>query len=991
MGAVVPRPVHELLHPACPVRPAWAVFDAGWYLHRYADARAVCKGDAHAALLYYLRVGGRLGHSPSLLFDEAFYMARHPDVAALVREGAYASGFDHYAQSGHRALSPHWLFDDALYADLYEDMTLDVLDAHGCFGRYDHYLQTGQRERRMGQHLFDGAFYTEQAIAAGADPAAIEALGPYVHYLARLSAAEDELSPSVYFDPLWYLEAHPVAKAAVLRGKYLGALHHYLTNETPADFDPLPQFSEGFYRVRHPDIAAAIEMGMYRTGYQQFVQFGVFELRQPREDIDLAYYRDMHEEVRTDINTGAVRDAFAHLRTRGLAAGLAHSPPAARPAVSEPATRAQFVARARALVLAMAGQVLDFSYEGTPVLSIVMAVHDRFELTFQAIASIRQNHAGAIQLIIVDNGSADETRRLARYVAGAVIIRRAETIGFVRACNLALPEVAAPALLYLNNDVELWPGALAAALRRLESDPGIGAVGAKIVRTDGRLQEAGSIIWAEGTTTGYLRDASPLAAEANFVRDVDYASAVFLLCRTAAVRTLGGFDEAYAPAYFEDADLCVRLIQAGYRIVYDPAVVLTHLEFGSAATSEVSMALMRRARRIFRQKQAGFLAAQPAPGDDAVLIRARGRHAGPRVLFIEDTIPVRRLGSGFVRANDVVAALAAGAEVHVFPYNGVPVTAAEARAALPERVECLYDRDSTQLAAFLKERRGAYDLVWISRTHNFARVIPHLRAAGMGEVPIVLDTEAAVSCREAMRAGPGFDLAAAIQAEFAGAEICRAILAVSDAEVALLRAAGLPHVAKLGTAIAPQPTPAAFADRTGLLFVGAIHRDDSPNLDSLRWYAAEIWPALCALMPDPPVLTIVGYLAPEVALGDLATHPGLRWHGAAEALAPHYNAARLFIAPTRIAAGTPYKLYEAAAMGLPAIATAPLAAQLGWADGAALLTATDAPGFAAAICLLYPDEALWMKIRETALAKIAMENDPTDFRNSVADIVRRNL
>ncbi len=968
------------------------MFDAGWYLHRYADARAVAKGDGHAALLYYLRVGGRLGHSPSVLFDEAFYMARNPDVAALVREGAYASGFDHYAQSGYRSLSPHWLFDDALYADLYEDMTLDVLDAHGCYGRYDHYLKIGQRERRMGQYLFDGAFYTAQAIAAGVAPADIEALGPYVHYLARLSAGEDELTPSLYFDPLWYLEAHPAAKAAVLRGKYLGALHHYLTNEAPADFDPLPHFSETFYRSRHPDIAAAVEMGLYRTGYQQFVQFGVFELRQPCAEIDLAYYRDMHEVVRTEINTGAVRDAFAHLRAHGLAAGLAHSPPEARPVVSEPATRAQFLSRARALVLSLAGQVLDFSHAGTPELSVIMAVHDRFELTLQAVASIRQNHPGAIQLIIVDNGSADETVRLQRYVAGAVIIRLVDNVGFLRACNLALPHVAAPALLYLNNDIELWPGALAASLRRLHGDAGIGAVGAKIVRTDGRLQEAGSIIWSEGTTTGYLRDASPLAAEANFVRDVDYASAVFLLCRTDAVRALGGFDEAYAPAYFEDADLCVRLIAAGYRIVYDPAVVLTHLEFGSAATSEVSMALMRRARRIFKQKHAGFLAAQPAPGDDASLVRARRRGSGPVVLFIEDTIPVRRLGSGFVRANDVVGALAAaGAEVHVFPYNGVPVTAAEARAALPGEVECLYDRDSTQLAAFLKERRGAYDLIWISRTHNLARVASHLRAAGMGDVPIVLDTEAVVSCREAMQAGAGFDLAGAIAAEFTGAEACRAILAVSDTECALLRQAGLPHVAKLGTAITPTPTPAGFAERSGILFVGAIHREDSPNLDSLRWYASEIWPALGALMPAPPVLNIVGYLAPDVALGDLAAHPGLRWHGPAEMLAPHYNAARLFIAPTRFAAGTPYKLYEAAAMGLPAIATAPLAAQLGWADRAELLTAADAGTFAAAIARLYEDETLWRHLRATALTRLAAENDLTAFNASVAAIMKEAL
>ena len=151
------------------------------------------------------------------------------------------------------------------------------------------------------------------------------------------------------------------------------------------------------------------------------------------------------------------------------------------------------------------------------------------------------------------------------------MLRMERNIGFLRGCNLALADVTAPALLFFNNDIELGHGAVAAALARLGSAAEIGAVGAKIIRTNGVLQEAGSIIWNEGTTIGYMRDAAPLAPEANFVRDVDYCSAVFLLCRTALVRQLGGFDEAFAPAYFEDADLCVRMIGAGYRIVYDPA------------------------------------------------------------------------------------------------------------------------------------------------------------------------------------------------------------------------------------------------------------------------------------------------------------------------------------------------------------------------------------------------------------------------------------
>ena len=128
----------------------------------------------------------------------------------------------------------------------------------------------------------------------------------------------------------------------------------------------------------------------------------------------------------------------------------------------------------------------------------------------------------ADEIVVVDSGSTDETRAIARYVEGATIIRFEDNVGFLRGCNAALHAVSTPAVLFLNNDVELGPGAVPLALQRLHSDPRIGAVGGKVVRTHGLLQEAGNIIWRDGTTKGYLRDASPLSPEANFVRDVDF-------------------------------------------------------------------------------------------------------------------------------------------------------------------------------------------------------------------------------------------------------------------------------------------------------------------------------------------------------------------------------------------------------------------------------------------------------------------------------------
>jgi GT2 family glycosyltransferase len=990
----MPLPAHQLLDPSCPIKPAWARFDAAWYLARHADARAICTGKGPAAALaYYLRIGARLGHSPSPLFDEDFYLARNPDIAELVRAGNYASGFDHYCRHGHRGVSPHWLFDDELYGSLYEDMTLENLDQHRCYGRYDHYLKSGQRERRMGQFLFDGQFYRNAAIEAGIAAEDIDNAGPYVHCLIRLATGEAELPTSIYFDPVWYLNHHPGAKAEIARGRYSSAIQHYLCSAHPEHLDPVPEFSEAFYRRRYPDIATAVESGIYRSAYQQFVQYGAFELRQPSIDIDLVYYRDMNERVRNDLNAGTVRDAFAHLRLVGLAEGLPFSPPEARPAVTEPATRQQFLVKARAHLALFARAKLDFT-TNDPKISVIMVLFNKFELTMLALASLRDNFAGGIELILVDNESIDATSRISDFVRGAKIIRNDSNLGFLRACNLGLAQATAPSVLYLNNDVELAHAAIATALARLASATDIAAVGAKIIRTNGVLQEAGSIIWNEGTTIGYMRDASPLAPEANFVRDVDYCSAVFLMCRADVLKDFGGFDEAYSPAYFEEVDLCVRFLTAAYRVVYDPGIMVYHLEFGSASTTEASMALMRRGKRIFKKKQQAFLATRPAPAAKN-LIFARDRSDKKRVLFIEDTIPLRRLGSGFVRANDIVHAIAAaGFDIHVFPMNGAAYDMMSLFGDMPEAAEILHDRDFLELGNFLAERQKYYDVFWLSRTHNFKRAWPILQAAGIdpAKTPIILDTEAIATNREAAKAaleGQNFDFAAKLQAEMAGAKLCRHILTVNAAEATQLQTIGLPNVSVLGTTRQPQPTPAAFQDRQDFLFVAAIHQKDSPNLDALHWYTTDIYPHLTKLFTTPPVLHVVGYVAPDIDLSPFTNHKGIKLHGPASNLTPFYNGAKLFLAPTRFAAGTPYKLYETASFGLPCVTTDILATQLGWHDGAEILSApaTNAQAFAMQTKKLYETEPLWTQLRHNALTQIARNHNPATFAAQVAAVL----
>jgi GT2 family glycosyltransferase len=972
----MPLAAEDLLDPACPIKPAWAKFDAVWYVKTYPQA-----GQVEAALGYYLGTGARHGHSPSPLFDEAFYLTRYPDIAELVRSGAYASGFDHYCQHGHRAAAPHWLFDDTAYGRLYEDMSLENLGQHGLYGRYDHYLKSGQHEGRLGHFLFDPAFYQQRAIEAGDDAAAISQPGPYVHFLYRLHSGLPELPPSIYFDPAWYAETNP--------GLQGPAIQHYLCGEDTALRDPVPEFKESFYLNVYKDIAAAVENGYFRSGYQHFVQYGAFELRQPCTAVDLVHYRNANPSVRDDLNTGAVRDAFAHLRLIGFKQNLDYSAQQKTRLFSEEDAKQLFRQRACNQLALSGRRRMDFTATN-PVISVIVVLYNKFELTMLALASLRHNFAGEMELIIADNGSTDGTRFLDHYIAGATILRLPQNEGFIRAANLALEHATAPALLYLNNDTELDHNAIAAALARLQSAADIGAVGGKILRSHGLLQEAGSIIWNDGNTQGYLRDASPLAGEANFVRDVDYCSAVFLLCRTALVKRLNGFDPAFVPAYYEDTDLCVRLIQAGYRIVYDPAVVVHHLEFGSTGHSENAIALMRRALKTFQQKHENFLQSQYAADEKSVVFARSAGKPRQRVLYIDDTVPLRHLGSGFARANAIVCGIvAAGFDVTVFPVNGAPPDLAGSFGALPERVEILHDRDINGLAACLQQRPGYYDLIWISRTHNLARVQPVFRALGLSP-PVVLDTEAIATLREAAQAelsGFDFNFAAALREEFAGAKICRQVLAVNQAEVELLRGIGLP-ASLLGTPVQVDLTPNPFAARSGLLFAGAIHQRDSPNLGALHWFVEDILPALKAEMGEVPVLHVAGYAAADINLAAFKDNPFIKLHGAVADLRPLYNAGRVFIAPARLAAGTPYKIYHAAANGVPCVATDLLAEQLGWRNGIELLGAPvrDAKAFAAQIAALYQDATLWRHLRDNAAARLGTENNFGAFNDAVKNI-----
>jgi len=608
-----------------------------------------------------------------------------------------------------------------------------------------------------------------------------------------------------------------------------------------------------------------------------------------------------------------------------------------------------------------------------PEVSFVIPVWNRWDLTYKCLAGIAEKAKGLpYEVVVVDNGSSDETAQLLKRIRNLHVVRNETNLGYLRATNQGALEARAKYLLLLNNDAHILSGTVPALLSTIASDPRIGAVGGRIVLLDGRLQEAGSIVWSDGSCLGYGRGEDPFEPQYSYVRDVDYCSGALLLTPRELFLRLGGFDERYAPAYYEDADYCMALQAGGYRVVYQPAAVILHHEFGSAPAREAAIAAQARNQGVFAAKWNSVLSTR-APSSREAVLSARDASRRSRLLVVDDYVPDERLGRGYPRTRRILTALRdLGWALTFFPLQD-----AERREPCTSELEALGVEVITgpggrkpDLKTFLKARPDHYDIVVISRPHNMKEVLPFLRRLAP-RARIVYDAEAIFALRELQMLGlqgkPASPATAEamIREEVSLARSADAVTAVSPREAQVFQEFGVPSVHVVGHLVEPRPSSTPFQDRADLLFVGSLD-SGSPNEDAVIYFVHAILPLIrrrlqCALF-------VVG-ANPSAAVSALESDH-VRIIGTVDDIGPWYARARVFVVPTRYAAGMPMKLHEASAYGLPCVATPLVAGQVGWEDGRELLVGSTPQDFARRIVDLYSDAVLWERVRSDAVAAV---------------------
>lgn len=639
-------------------------------------------------------------------------------------------------------------------------------------------------------------------------------------------------------------------------------------------------------------------------------------------------------------------------------------------------------------VFLRSGARIAFASQTTPEISIILVLWNRAELTLRCLRSL-ENCSASIEVVIVDNASTDETSRLLDALDNVVIVRNGRNEGFARGVNAGADKATGEFLLLLNNDAELLPGSLEAALAAARATPNIGAVGGKLIVPDGRLQEAGSIVWDDGSCTGYGRGDDPFAPAYMFRRDVSFASGALLLTPRAQFAAMSGLDADFSPAYYEDVDYCVRLWRAGLRVVFEPFTAAMHREFSTTGSADKAFALQRQHRTLFLEKQGDWIRAN-APSAVETPLAARSQSHRRRLLFLEDRVPHPRLGAGYPRANEMLRAMRAlGYDITFYPMVVPSESWEEAYADVPREVELMLGLGANGLAGFLRDRATFYDVMVVSRPHNMRELREAMPTWPAGRRPrLVYDAEAIFALREASRRrlnGVVQDRAEVdrlVADETSLASGCDVILTVSDLERDRFRAHGHRSVLTLGHSMTVSPGAAGFADRHGLLFVGAVSDDTSPNADSLNWLIREVLPELRATIDDPPLIKFVGRCeAPRTA--ELAA-PGFERVGMVADVRPYFESARIFVAPTRFGAGISLKVLQAAAFGLPIVCSSLVVSQLGWQDGKELLVADRPADFIDQCRRLYADERLWTDLRKAALTRVQAQCAPETFTRTLA-------
>jgi O-antigen biosynthesis protein len=614
---------------------------------------------------------------------------------------------------------------------------------------------------------------------------------------------------------------------------------------------------------------------------------------------------------------------------------------------------------------------IEFPVHEQAEISIIIPVFNQLRFTQACLASL-QEHQGTerFEVIVVDDCSTDGTAEVVPRLPGVVYLRNEMNSGFIASCNHGAEKARGKYLVFLNNDTLVKLGWLTALLDTFAEESRAGIVGSKLLYPDGRLQEAGGIIWRDASGWNYGKFDDPKKPEYNYLREVDYCSAAALMIPKSLFTSVGGFASRYAPAYYEDTDLAFKVRQAGYKVLYQPLSEVIHYEGATGGTDLTSGTKKHQDinRSTFAETWAAELKTKPTNGDSAFLHQApRGRK---NILVIDHHVPKPDHDSGSLRMFQILTLLhQLGHRVTFIADNlaNIPPYAGE----LQKRgIEVVYHPYIKKVRDYLISHGSSFDVVVLSRCDFARKHIADVRQ-DVPQARIIFDTVDLHYLREDREAQLTRDAEMRQRAEEKRQleheliEQADETWVVSPVEQRLLRQEWPGKSIQLVSNIVDVPgsrTP--FALRRDWLFIGGFqHR---PNIDAVLFFVQKIYPLVSKQLRDAKFYILGDKAPPEIVA--LATER-IIVAGLQRDVRPFFDTVKLSVAPLRFGAGVKGKINQSMAFGVPVVATSLAVEGMELTDHEDILVADEPEDFARALIELYESEELWKKLSENGIRK----------------------
>lgn len=604
-------------------------------------------------------------------------------------------------------------------------------------------------------------------------------------------------------------------------------------------------------------------------------------------------------------------------------------------------------------------------------ISIIIPIFNHLRFTQACLASIQEHHDDQqFEVIIVDDCSTDASPEVLARLPGVRYLRNKTNLGFGGSCNKAVREARGSYLVFLNNDTTVRPGWLSELRATFRFEPEAGLVGSKLVYPDGRLQEAGGIIWRDGSGWNRGKFDDPDKPEYNFLSEVDYCSAACLMIRKSLFEKLSGFDPKYSPAYYEDTDLAFKIRQAGYSVLYQPLSSVFHYE-GVTGGTDISAGVKKHQeinRSTFLTAWSEVLATKPLAGDVKSLRTLE--HGRKRILVIDHHLPMPDRDSGSLRMSQILRILhRLGHRLTFIPDNlgDIPPYGDVLRRG---GVEVVCQPYITNVAEYLQTAGRDFDVVILSRCDVAIKHIEAVRQFAP-QSRVIFDTVDLHFLRTDREAGLTNNIHGRVLAREKQKQEYKLIndsdetWVVSPFEQQLLQE---DHRGKsiqvISNIVDVCRSEAPFERRRDFLFIGSFQH--TPNVDAVLYFTTEIFPLVLKELPDAK-LYIIGD-KPPTDITALASKSVIVT-GFRPDVRPYFDEVKLSIAPLRYGAGVKGKINQSMAFGVPVVATSAAVEGMGLEDRRDVLVADAPTEFAAAVCELYENEELWQKISKNGIEK----------------------